>query len=56
MIVGRIAQIWRHPVKSMQGERLEAAHVGKQGIPAIAAGRCATKCGAASAARRRFPR
>lgn len=33
MIVGRIAQIWRHPVKSMQGESLEAAHVGKQGIP-----------------------
>jgi hypothetical protein len=33
MIVGRIAEIWRHPVKSMQGERLEAAHVGKQGIP-----------------------
>ena len=33
MIVGRIAEIWRHPVKSMQGERLESAHVGKQGIP-----------------------
>lgn len=33
MIVGRIAQIWRHPVKSMQGERLDAAHVGKLGIP-----------------------
>ena len=33
MIVGHIAQIWRHPVKSMQGERLEAAQVGKQGIP-----------------------
>jgi uncharacterized protein YcbX len=33
MIVGRIAQIWRHPVKSMQGERLGVAHVGKLGIP-----------------------
>ena len=33
MIVGRIAQIWRHPVKSMQGEQRDAARVGKRGLP-----------------------
>jgi uncharacterized protein YcbX len=31
--VGRIAQIWRHPVKSMGGERIEAAEIGPRGIP-----------------------
>jgi len=31
--VGRIAEIWRHPVKSMGGERIEAAEIGRQGIP-----------------------
>ncbi|MFO1376859.1 MAG: MOSC domain-containing protein [Steroidobacteraceae bacterium] len=29
----RIAEIWRYPVKSMAGERIEAADVGPRGIP-----------------------
>jgi hypothetical protein len=33
MIVGRIAEIWRHPVKSMAGERIERAVLGPNGIP-----------------------
>jgi len=33
MIVGRIAEIWRHPVKSMEGERIESATLGANGIP-----------------------
>lgn len=33
MIVGRIAEIWRHPVKSMGGERIPEALLGTQGIP-----------------------
>ena len=33
MSVGRIAQIWRHPVKSIGGERIEAAEIGPRGIP-----------------------
>jgi len=33
MIVGRIAEIWRHPVKSMEGERIDAVQVGLQGLP-----------------------
>lgn len=33
MIVGRIAQLWRHPVKSMEGERVERASIGRNGIP-----------------------
>lgn len=33
MIVGRVQQIWRHPVKSMAGEKLEACGVGSKGIP-----------------------
>jgi hypothetical protein len=33
MIVGHIAQIWRHPVKSMEGERVERALLGANGIP-----------------------
>jgi MOSC domain-containing protein len=33
MIVGRVLQIWRHAVKSMAGEKLEACEVGAQGIP-----------------------
>ncbi len=33
MIVGRISEIWRHPVKSMEGERIERAHLGMNGIP-----------------------
>ncbi|HWR86103.1 MAG TPA: MOSC N-terminal beta barrel domain-containing protein [Rhodoglobus sp.] len=28
----RIAEIWRYPVKSLQGERLDAAHIGEQGV------------------------
>ncbi len=32
MIVGRVAQIWRHPVKSMEGERVEATPLGLDGI------------------------
>ena len=33
MIVGRIDQVWRHPVKSMMGERIERAELGVNGIP-----------------------
>ena len=33
MIVGRVQQIWRHAVKSMAGEKLEACEVGARGIP-----------------------
>lgn len=32
MIIGRIAQLWRHPVKSMEGERVERASLGVNGI------------------------
>ena len=28
----RVTQLWRYPVKSMQGERLEEAVIGKRGI------------------------
>ena len=33
MRIGTIKQIWRYPVKSMAGERLEACTVGMRGIP-----------------------
>ena len=33
MIVGRIRELWRYPVKSMLGERIEAAPLGANGIP-----------------------
>jgi uncharacterized protein len=33
MIVGTVAEIWRHPVKSMAGEQLENCSVGSLGIP-----------------------
>jgi uncharacterized protein YcbX len=33
MIVGRIAEIWRHPVKSMEGERIARTPLGANGIP-----------------------
>lgn len=34
MRVGRVAQLWRHPVKSMRGDRLRAAEVtGPWGLP-----------------------
>ena len=32
MIVGRVFQLWRYPVKSMLGERLERAWLGPDGI------------------------
>jgi len=33
MIIGTIKEIWRHPVKSMAGEKLDACTVGSIGIP-----------------------
>jgi uncharacterized protein YcbX len=33
MNVGRVAELWRHPVKSMQGERIRAAELGPNGVP-----------------------
>lgn len=33
MKVGTIQQIWRHPVKSMAGQKMESCFVGAQGIP-----------------------
>jgi uncharacterized protein YcbX len=33
MIVGRIAEIWRHPVKSMEGERVTASAIERSGLP-----------------------
>jgi hypothetical protein len=32
MIVGRVREVWRYPVKSMAGERLEGAGVGELGL------------------------
>lgn len=32
MIVGKIAEIWRYPVKSMSGEMLQEARIGRLGI------------------------
>jgi uncharacterized protein YcbX len=32
MIVGRVKEVWRYPLKSMAGERLEAAGVGGRGL------------------------
>lgn len=32
MIVGRVKEVWRYPLKSMAGERLEAASVGARGL------------------------
>ena len=29
----QISQLWRYPVKSMAGQRLESAHLGRDGIP-----------------------
>jgi uncharacterized protein YcbX len=31
-VVGRIAEIWRYPVQSMQGERLDAAEILQNGV------------------------
>jgi uncharacterized protein YcbX len=33
MLIGRVGEIWRYPVKSMGGERLDACAVGPKGIP-----------------------
>jgi MOSC domain-containing protein len=33
MVVGRVTEIWRYPVKSMSGERLPACTLGPRGIP-----------------------
>lgn len=33
MSTATVAEVWRYPVKSMQGERLDAADVGEHGIP-----------------------
>jgi uncharacterized protein len=33
MIVGQIRELWRYPVKSMLGERIEATPLGANGIP-----------------------
>lgn len=33
MIVGRIGELWRYPVKSMKGERIDTAKLGANGIP-----------------------
>jgi MOSC domain-containing protein len=33
MIVGRIAEIWRYPVKSMGGERIRETSLGANGLP-----------------------
>ena len=32
MFVGRVKEVWRYPLKSMAGERLEAASVGARGL------------------------
>lgn len=32
MIVGKVGEVWRYPLKSMAGERLEAAVVGARGL------------------------
>src|SRR6185369_14201595 len=33
MSIGTIAEIWRYPVKSMAGERIESAELGALGVP-----------------------
>ena len=35
MSAGRIAEIWRHPVKSMAGERIPEAALGVNGVPGV---------------------
>src|SRR4051812_20927957 len=32
MFVGKVREVWRYPLKSMAGERLEAAGVGARGL------------------------
>jgi len=31
--LGRVLEVWRHPVKSLRGERLERAELGERGVP-----------------------
>jgi len=33
--LGTVAELWRYPVKSMLGERIEAAEVTRRGLPLI---------------------
>ena len=33
MNVGRVSELWRHPVKSMMGEKIPAAELGVNGVP-----------------------
>ena len=33
MVVGRVTELWRYPVKSMAGERLGSCTLGPRGIP-----------------------
>ncbi|MEJ7714017.1 MAG: MOSC N-terminal beta barrel domain-containing protein [Pyrinomonadaceae bacterium] len=33
MLIGKVSEIWRYPVKSMGGEKLENCSVGSLGIP-----------------------
>jgi uncharacterized protein YcbX len=33
MIVGRVIEIWRHPVKSMAGGELDRCRGGERGVP-----------------------
>ena len=32
-VVGTVAQVWRYPVKSMQGEQVERLELGPDGAP-----------------------
>jgi hypothetical protein len=38
-----VTEIWRYPVKSMGGETIDAAAVGKRGCTQIVGGRCGTQ-------------
>jgi hypothetical protein len=33
MLLGTVSSLWRYPVKSLQGERLERAWLGRDGVP-----------------------
>lgn len=65
-VLGTVREIWRHPVKSLEGERLEAASLGHDGVPGDRAWavrdevrggiRGAKKIPALMALRARFPR
>ena len=47
-----VAELWRYPVKSMGGERLEAAEIGALGIPGDRALAVADETGSIQDARR----